>query len=208
MVPYPLFFCIALATQSLVWEPLPKKALQELCTLLKVPCWRSHKHTYITENISPLIHLRSPNLRPLCGFCAEKCHPGKKETVWLIGSCDDARCRMPKHYPGFDKRYERNGSYPNRWENVISIKIIQTSELKKRKDPPPPRDDCFLLLEKCCFQFVWRNSTFYFCHFKPFSSISHLANLQNQMTPPFWIAVGSAPVLHRRAGQGDMVAKW
>lgn len=82
------------------------------------------------------------------------------------------RCQMPDAQTlpqGLTRATKRYHSYPNRGG---PIKILQTSELKKRKIHHTPRDDCFLLLEKCCFQFVWRNSTFCFCHFQKLPNLS------------------------------------
>ena len=118
------------------------------------------------------------------------------------------RCQMPKQPKNTTPRFDK--SYEHRYLSKFSR--LPSSRNERSKIHHTPRDDCLCCFDaKCCFQFGLEEFNLLFLSLaktsKPFGSISHLSNLQNQMTPPFWIAVGSAPVLHRRAGQGDMIGE-
>ena len=72
----------------------------------------------------------------------------------------DAGC--PNTTPRFDKSYEHR-----------YLSKTPDFRAQETKDPPHATWWLFVLLRfKCCFQFVWRNSTFYFCHFQKLPNLS------------------------------------
>ena len=145
-------------------------------TMLEIP------HEYLTENISNLLYLRSPNLRPVVGSVQRN---DTHVRLNVCGSLDPVCLPNAQNYPRFDKSSERYRSYPKHG----------TPYPQKKGSSQPCYDDC-LLLHVFLDSLEEFNFSRHFQKPEPFSSVSTEMYGSNTQTngPP-------RPVVARRQGR-------